>query len=174
MYGIEAVERVIGKYPDIEYRIIGDGPMRRELESLIAALNLGERVKMLGWRDQDEVLECMKDSDILLAPSVTGKNGDQEGIPVVLMEAMAMGLPVLSTFHSGIPELVQDGVTGFLVPERDVDALVERLANLLENPEQQLEMGIAGRRRVEEHYNICRLNERLISLYEQLLDTRAA
>jgi colanic acid/amylovoran biosynthesis glycosyltransferase len=172
-YGIKAVGSVIEKHPDIEYRIIGDGPLKDELELLIAGLNLGEKVKLLGWKNQEEILECMNDSDILMAPSVTGKDGDQEGIPVVLMEAMAMGLPVLSTCHSGIPELVQDEVTGFLVPERDVKALTERLANLLEHPEQRLELGMAGRRRVEKDYSIAHLNDQLISSYEQLLNACA-
>jgi colanic acid/amylovoran biosynthesis glycosyltransferase len=171
-YGIEAVGRVIGKYPDIEYRIIGDGRMRDELESVVARLNLGEKVKLVGWKNQDEILECMKDSDIMLAPSVTGNNGDQEGIPVVLMEAMAMGLPVLSTCHSGIPELVEEGVAGFLVPERDVEALSGRLADLLEHPELWSKMGNAGRKHVEKYYDIDRLNDRLILMYEQLRGSR--
>jgi colanic acid/amylovoran biosynthesis glycosyltransferase len=122
-YGIQALAKALKKYPHLEYRIAGDGPLRTELKSLVNGLNVNGHVKLLGWKRHDEIVELMRSADILLAPSVTSKDGDQEGIPVVLMEALAQGLPVLSTRHSGIPELVRDGEFGFLVPERDLDAL---------------------------------------------------
>jgi len=80
-----------------------------------------------------------------------------------------MGLPIISTQHSGIPELVQDGISGYLVPERDVDALAEKLNYLIENPEVWSSMGLAGRAFVEEHYNIDKLNDRLIEIFRSLL-----
>jgi colanic acid/amylovoran biosynthesis glycosyltransferase len=170
-YGIEAVGRVIGNYPNIEYRIVGDGPMKREIESVVTRLNLGDKVKLLGWKNQEEVLHYLKDADFLLAPSVTARNGDREGIPVVLMEAMAMGLPVLSTCHSGIPELVQDGVTGFLVPEGDIAALADRLVYLLAHPERRLVLGVAARRQVEDLFDSDKLNDDLVGIYQSLLDS---
>jgi len=169
-YGIRAVARVLRENPNIEYSIVGDGPLRNELETLIEKLGVGSQVKLLGWQEQDKIAELMDKADILLAPSVTSKDGDQEGIPVVIMEALAKGLPVLSTWHSGIPELVQDGKSGFLVPERDVDALAERLEYLIEHPEIWPEMGRAGRKFVEEHYNIDKLNDRLVEIYKKLLN----
>lgn len=93
-------------------------------------------------------------SDILLAPSVTAENGDQEGIPGSLMQAMACGLPVVSTLHSGIPELVEDGVSGFLAPERNAEVLAEKLEYLLEHPELWEPMGKAGRLRVAQDFEI--------------------
>jgi len=105
----------------------------------------------------------------LLAPSVTSKNGDEEGIPVAIMEAMAHGFPVVSTDHAGIPEVVQDGEWGFLVPERDVDALTEKLQSLVGQPALRTIMGCKGRKFVEEHYNIDALNDRLVRLYEGLI-----
>jgi colanic acid/amylovoran biosynthesis glycosyltransferase len=101
---------------------------------------------------------------------VTTENGDQEGIPVALMEALSQGLPVLSTQHSGIPELVQDGKFGFLVPERDVDALAEKLEYLIEHPELWPKMGRAGRDYVARHHDINRLNDQLVNLYQRLLN----
>ncbi|MFZ2197629.1 MAG: glycosyltransferase, partial [Thermodesulfovibrionales bacterium] len=89
----------------------------------------------------------------------------------VLMEALAQGIPVLSTRHSGIPEVVVDGKSGYLVPEKDIDALAEGLVALLDSPEKWPLMGSAGRAHVEENYDIDRLNDRLISLYEQLRDS---
>ena len=88
----------------------------------------------------------------------------------MLIEALAQGLPVLSTYHSGIPEVVEDGKSGFLVPEKDSDALAERLAYLVEHPEIWPKMGKAGRTYVERHYDIEKLNERLVLLYERLLE----
>ena len=169
-YGIQAVAKVLKKYPGIEYRIVGDGPLKNTLEHLVKELNINKNVTLLGWKQQEEIIELMKDADILLAPSVTGENGDQEGIPVVLMEAMAQGLPVISTYHSGIPELVQDGESGFLVPERDISALSDRLEYLIDHPEIWFEMGKAGRKHVEENFDIDKLNDRLVDLYQQLIN----
>ena len=106
---------------------------------------------------------------MLLAPSVTTENGDEEGIPGVIMEAFAQGLPVVSTRHAGIPEVVQDGESGFLVPERDVDGLAEKLQCLVERPALRSAMGRKGRNFVDEYYNIEKLNDRLVYLYQKLL-----
>ncbi len=169
-YGIQALAKVLKKYPHVEYKIAGDGPLKTELKSLMDRLNLNDHVQLLGWKRHDEIVELMHSADILLAPSVTSKDGDLEGIPVVLMEALAQGLPVLSTRHSGIPELVRDGQFGFLVPERDVDALAEKLEYLIEHPERWSEMGRAGRDYVTRYYNIDKLNDQLVNLYRRLLD----
>ena len=169
-YGIKAVAKVMQTHLNVEYRIVGDGPMKRNLEGLIEDLRIVDGVKLLGWKNQEKIVELMKDTDILLAPSVTSKDGDQEGIPVVLMEALAQGLPVLSTLHSGIPELVQDEISGFLIPERDVDALAAKLIYLIEHPEVWSDMGRAGRAYVEKYYDINKLNDQLVVLYQQLLD----
>jgi colanic acid/amylovoran biosynthesis glycosyltransferase len=167
-YGIRAVAKILEKYPDIQYSVAGDGPLRNSLEHLIEKVRAGANIKLIGWKRQGEILELLRQADILLAPSVTAEDGDQEGIPGVLREALACGLPVLATRHSGIPDLVEDGVSGFLVPERDANALAERLDYLIRHREIWSEMGKAGRKYVEQHYNIDRLNDRLVALYEQL------
>jgi colanic acid/amylovoran biosynthesis glycosyltransferase len=166
-YGIQAVAKVLKDYPDLQYSIAGDGSLKRDLVRLINKLDIDENVKLLGWKQQNEISELMSHADILLAPSVTGKGGDQEGIPVVLMEAMARGLPVISTYHSGIPELVQDGISGFLLRERDVDGLAEKLEHLITHPEMRDQMGAEGRKYVEENYNIDKLNNRLVEIYKE-------
>ena len=166
-YGIETVAKIVKRYPFVQYEIAGDGPLKRDLVGLINKLDINENVKLLGWKQQNEISELMSHADILLAPSVTGKEGDQEGIPVVLMEAMARGLPVISTYHSGIPELVQDGKSGFLVHERDVDGLAEKLEHLITHPEMRDQMGAEGRKYVEENYNIDKLNDRLVEIYKE-------
>jgi len=168
-YGVRAVAKIIKKYPNIKYSIVGDGPLRNMLEDLIIELGAKGKINLLGPKKQDEIIKLMQNSDILLAPSVTTEEGDQEGIPVVLMEAQATGLPVISTYHTGIPEVVLDGKSGFLVPERDVDALAEKLEYLIEHPEIWPDMGKAGRKFIEERYDINKLNKRLVEIYCALL-----
>lgn len=169
-YGIRAVAKLSRKYKNVKYDIIGNGPLQDRCGRLIQESNMGEKIHLLGWKDQQQVHDTIVNSHIFLCPSVTSNNGDQEGIPVSLMEAMAVGLPIISTRHSGIPELVQDGISGFLVPERDVDALAEKLNYLIEHPEIWPEMGRAGRAYVEANYDINKLNDRLVEIYQELLN----
>jgi colanic acid/amylovoran biosynthesis glycosyltransferase len=106
--GIRAFAKVNRKNQNIVYEIIGEGPLKNKLKKLTKELGVEEKIHFLGPRNQNEVIEIIKKTDIFLAPSITARNGDQEGTPVVLMEAMAGGLPVVSTYHGGIPELVKD------------------------------------------------------------------
>ncbi|MDY7021423.1 MAG: glycosyltransferase, partial [Cyanobacteriota bacterium] len=127
-YSIRAVAKQALSHPGlIEYNIIGDGILKQSLEQLINDLNASEFIHLLGWKDEDEIIEILNQSHIFIAPSVTASDGNQDAPINVLKEAMAMGLPAISTYHGGIPELVEDGVSGFLVPERDAEALAEKL-----------------------------------------------
>lgn len=165
---LEALALIKERGPNpFHYEIVGDGPLRGHLEERVEHLGLGADVHFLGALPSEEVRSLLDRSHILLAPSVTAVDGDQEGIPVAIMEAMAMGLPVVSTWHGGIPELVHDGVSGYLVPERDPQALGEALSQLLEHPDLWPVMGEAGRRTIEEDYDQERLNERLVQLLTQ-------
>src|SRR3972149_4562799 len=174
-YAIKAIAEVVKRHGNIEYMIAGDGPSRSKLENLVVTLEIENYVKFLGAVDQDEVLKLYERSHIFLLSSVTASDGDSEGLPVVLLEAQAVGLPIISSLHGGIPEGVLDSKSGFLVPERDVDALVERLEYLIEHPELWSEMGRCGRKFVEERYDIQKLNQRLVKIYKALLtnDTNA-
>lgn len=109
------------------YSIIGSGPQEPELRKLAEEAGEGKRVRFLGKCTQEEVFAALDETDVFLLPSVTATSGDMEGIPVALMEAMSRGVLVIATDHSGIPELVVDGTTGFLVPERDPEAISEVL-----------------------------------------------
>jgi colanic acid/amylovoran biosynthesis glycosyltransferase len=104
---------------------------------------------------------------------VTGKDGNQDAPVNTLKEAMAMGLPVISTKHGGIPELVQDGVSGFLVPERDANAIATKLSYLITHPEIWEAMGKAGRARVEKQYDMDKLNDELVDIYQQILNNQS-
>jgi colanic acid/amylovoran biosynthesis glycosyltransferase len=169
-YSVRAAARVRQKHPQIRYDIIGDGPLRPQLQELIGRLGLEDSITLHGARDGACVRRMMAGADLFVLASVTAADGDQEGTPVSLMEAQASGMPVLSTRHSGIPEVVPDGRSGFLVPERDVAALSDRLLALVEHPESWPDFGRAGRKHVEEHYSMARLNRRLVELYEEAVN----
>jgi colanic acid/amylovoran biosynthesis glycosyltransferase len=171
-YAIKAIAKVVAKHENIIFNIAGDGDLRNKLESLVSELEIKKYVKFLGKVEQNEVLELYRQSHFFILSSVTANNGDQEGIPVVLMEAQAIGLPVISTYHSGIPEVVIDGKSGFLVHEKDVDALAEKIEYLIEHPELWSEIGREGRKFVEERYDIKKLNQKLVEIYQALVGKR--
>ena len=160
-YGLEAFARVRERFPDARYHIAGDGPLSDELKARAHALGLGDSVQFLGWKHQDEIIELLLAHHILLTPSVTAKNGDKEGLPVVLMEGLATGMPVLSTRHSGIPELVRHQESGLIAEERDVKGLAQNLEALLEEPDMWKALGQQGRAIVEAEFSIEKLNDRL-------------
>ena len=170
-YAIRAVALQAKTHPNIEYSIIGDGELKPDLERLIDKLNIGHLVNLLGWKNEQEIVGILQRSHLFIAPSVTAADGNQDAPINVLKEAMAMGLPVISTYHGGIPELVEEGVSGFLVPERDADTLAEKLGYLLDHPETWAEMGQSGRAFVKQHYDLHKLNDQLVTVYEQLLAT---
>ena len=143
------------------YTIVGDGPLRQGLETLAAELGLHDKVHFAGPLTETEVLAFYRRSHVFLQTSVTGPDGDREGIPMVLMEAMAMRLPVISTRHSGIPELVTHGRTGFLVDEDDTVELRRRLGELANNEALRSRMGEAGRKVVEHDFNL-KIQNRLL------------
>ena len=169
-YAIRAIATAVKRNPNIHYQIVGDGELREKFKHLIAQLNVEEHIELLGWRTSEEVAKLMAEAHAFLAPSVTSENGDQEGTPSVIIEALARGLPVLSTRHGGIPELVQDTESGFLVPEKDTSALAERIEYLVGHPEKWDHMSRAGREWVEEHHDINRLNDQLVKVFERVLN----
>jgi colanic acid/amylovoran biosynthesis glycosyltransferase len=153
----------------IRYTVVGDGPLREALERGARELGIADLVEFAGALPQPEVHARLAESDLLLAPSITAADGDQEGIPNVLKEAMALGVLVLSTRHSGIPELVEDGVTGYLVPERDSRALGTALGRILESPETWEPIQTAARAKIEREYDIEKLNDQLVLTYEKVI-----
>lgn len=168
--GVADAIRAVSRLPvDYEYVIAGDGPLRAELEALAAAEGVAARVRFVGARSAAEVADLLDAADVFLAPSVTAADGDVEGVPVSIMEAMAAGLPVVSTRHSGIPELVADGVSGFLTAEHDVAGLTRRLSALAADSALRARMGEAGRDIVEREFEIGALTERLEGYYGELL-----
>jgi glycosyltransferase involved in cell wall biosynthesis len=135
-------------------QIVGDGPLRGELTSRIGELDLRSRVRLLGALPHEAVVEKYREATIFALPCVTGPDGDRDGIPNVILEAMAMGVPVVSTRHSGIPEAVEDGRTGLLVSPGDPSQIATAIVRLLEDPSLRERLGSGGRDHVKEVFDI--------------------
>jgi len=163
---IEALA-IINKSDQLKFKcdIIGEGGERHALEALISKHQLSRNVRLLGAREQGETLERLSQADLFVLPCIQGKNGHMDGIPVALMEAMALQIPVVSTEISGIPELIQDGV-GLLIKPKDSQALaaaVLHIAGLTE--EKRKSMGVYERSKIEKSFNLDREVEKLGELF---------
>jgi glycosyltransferase involved in cell wall biosynthesis len=156
---LDAMDRIRAARPDVMLTIVGDGPGRARLEARIATLGLENHVRLTGAQSQADVARWMAWADVFVLPSFA------EGLPIVLMEAMAARRAVVATRIAGIPELVEDGVNGFLVAASDVDALADRVERLLGDPDMRLAMGDAGRAKVVADHDVRLQGERLAALF---------
>lgn len=154
--------------PEATLMICGDGPMLEELRLLARSLNVESAVQFAGFLDQERLTAELQNTAVFIHPSET-VNGDTEGIPNSLLEAMAVGLPVLSTNHGGINEAVTDGESGFLTNEKDVDALGRRLIELLSDPAQNERLGFAARVAVRERFSQSAASVALGEMYRSLI-----
>ncbi len=143
-------------------QIIGEGPLRPVLEQKIQDFCLEKHVTLRDAIPHESVIEVLKSSTMFVLPCVTGSDGDRDGIPNVILEAMAMQLPVVSTDHSGIPEVVTGGVNGLLVPSGDAKSLAQAMAQLLDDPTLRRQMGERGRQSVSENFDATRNADRLL------------
>lgn len=155
-YLIDAYAKLKQEGVDFRALFIGEGKTRAAIQDQIERLGLADQVSLLGLQPRDRVSDLLAEADAVVMPSITVSDGHQEGIPVALMEALAMERPVIATAISGIPELVLDGQTGLLVPERDVDALADALLRLYQSPELRRELGVAGRAKVLAEFDMAR------------------
>jgi glycosyltransferase involved in cell wall biosynthesis len=147
---LAAVERLVKSYANVRLRLVGDGPDRERLERTIASKGLGPYVTLEGSVNQDRIRDYYRQADIFVLPSFA------EGIPVVLMEAMAMEVPCISTFVAGIPELIRNDIDGILIPPSDDQELALSIGRLIDDPDLRQRLGAAGRRRVIEKYDLDR------------------
>lgn len=166
-YLIQAMAQVQTRFAEAELIIIGDGPLRGQLEAQAAASL--RRYRFLGALPSSEVREWLTQATIFCAPSVTAETGETEGLPITVLEAQAMALPVVSTIHSGIPEAVSHDRTGLLTREHDADGLAEALLSLLGNPERARGLGVEARASVLSRFDMQRQTSALERIYEQLL-----
>lgn len=168
-YLLRAFKDIKGHYPSTRLFIIGEGKERKKLKRLISKLKLTKHVQLKGLLAHSHLSKWLNQADIFCLPSVTTSEGNQEGIPNAIKEAMATGLPIVSTYHGGIPELVTDGQEGYLVPEKNVAKLAEKIMELINDPELRYEMGERGREKVENNFDSVKQVQRLEVIYSNLL-----
>jgi len=169
-YGLRAFAQVSGAFPRAELRLVGDGPLRERIEREVVQLGLRDRASFLGMLPHGRSLEELGRATVLLYPSVTASDGDTEGgAPVGLIEAMASGLPVVSSRHADIPEVVPEGACGILADEGDVDGLAEGLDSVLRSEEKRACLSEAARRHVEENHNLAVQARELERIYDGLV-----
>lgn len=156
---------------DLSFRctIVGDGPERGELLRLREALGLSDIVDMVGAIPSSELMGYYEDADLLVVPSLVEADGTRDGLPTVVIEALATGLPVVASAAAGIPEIIAHLETGVLVPQEDPNALAEALILLIENSELRMNLGRNGRRRVEKEFDLHRSGARLEAAIASLL-----
>lgn len=162
--GTAVAIEAMASLPEARLVVIGDGPERAKL-----ARKAPEMVTFLGALPPDEVARWMQRAWVMAAPSVTARDGDSEGLPTVVVEAAASGMPIVGADHSGIPEAVIDGKTGFVVPEREAAALAARLRDILGSAELRHRLGAGARALAERRFDGRRQSERLETLYDGLL-----
>jgi glycosyltransferase involved in cell wall biosynthesis len=165
-YTILAFSKLLEIYPNARLMLAGDGYLRDEMENYVLELGIEYAIQFVGHKNSTEVSKLMSKVDCFLHHSVTASDGDQEGIPTVIMEAMATGLPVISTNHAGIPELITNNQNGYLVNERDISAYVEAMIKVLE---EKGSMGISARKTIEKKFNMKIQIESLLDIYEGIV-----
>ncbi len=159
----------VQQYPNATLTIAGEGPLLEELQRLARELNIAEHVSFAGFVSQEQLREIYYRSHIFLHPSQTGHDGNQEGIPNSMLEAMATGLPVFATQHGGIPEAIENGVSGVLVPERDHEALAQALFDAAKDAGFLSRIARAGADTVRHNFDLEKQARRLEEIYLKLL-----
>ncbi|MEO8631570.1 MAG: glycosyltransferase, partial [Betaproteobacteria bacterium] len=164
---IRAVHRLMPMVPDVEVVIVGDGPLRGELERLAA--KLGVPANFAGSMTPDEVKQQLDCARVFCLPSIIAENGDAEGFGLVLLEAQACGVPVVTSAHAGASEGMVEGVTGLSFPEKDAATLAKQLIRLLTDDECIMRMSKAAPRFVAEHFDVRNCTRALEGLYDELV-----
>jgi len=168
-FGIKAFHKSYQHNKNIAMNIIGDGPLKKHLEKLIKKLKLEKVIAITGRISNSDVAEEISKADILMMPYITAKSGDSEGLPNIVKEAMASGLPIISSYHAGVPEIVKNKVNGFLVKEKDIEGLSYKLNLLINSAEKRISFGIEGRKEAEKNFDITKQSEKLEEIYTEIL-----
>ena len=153
---ILAFQKVLIKHPQLKLKMIGDGELFDVSKNLVKSLGLENNIILLGGLDRQEIIKHLKSAFLFVQHSLVASNGDSEGTPVGIIEAMAAGLPVVSTLHAGIPDVVIENKTGFLVDEGDIDTMASYMLKLVENRDLAKTFGINGRSIILEQYTMAR------------------
>jgi colanic acid/amylovoran biosynthesis glycosyltransferase len=162
---LRAFSTFLKRHPSATLTIAGEGPLLHELQRFARELGVSDRISFTGFISQEQLREIYYRSHIFLHPSQTGRDGNQEGVPNSLLEAMATGLPVFATEHGGIPEAIENGVSGVLVPERDDEGLARALLNSAQDPGLLQRIGHAGGSAVRKEFDLQQQTQRLEEIY---------
>jgi len=173
-YLIEAFSKVSKARRNTELLIIGEGHLKKKLNKQIAQLDLKNKVKIHDFVPHYKIPDILHCHHIFCLPSVVKSDGTEEGTPNVLKEAQATGMPVVATRHSGIPHVIQDGISGFLVDERNSNQLAEKLIYLIDHPEIWPEMGQSGREYMEKHFDKYKQAKKLEYIYSNLIKRKSS
>lgn len=172
LYALQALKDVRASGKEFELRIIGDGPLKPQIEAFIRESGLSQHVKLLGFLNYQDYLAEMAKADIFIHPSITAENGDSEGgAPTVILEAQASGMPVISTLHADIPNIVVIGKSALLSLEKDTRALAKNILHLLDHQNEWERMGQEGRNFVERFHDIKKEIDTLEEKYRSVLST---
>ncbi len=166
---VEACKILAERGCDFRCIIGGDGPQKPLLEQMIARYHLQDKVQLVGPVYQQQLTGYLNQTDLFVLPCITASNGDRDGVPAVLMEAMAMELPVVSTYVSGIPELISDGRDGLLINEKDPLALADAMQRLLEDQHLGQTLGKNGRQKVIKEFNLRQSAAQLAALFDKFV-----
>ena len=165
---ILAFRKVLEKHPDAKLVLLGTGFLYDVCKELVDYFGLQNSIRLPGVFTPADFKSLLENALCFVQHSLTASSGDMEGTPVAILEASAAGLPVVSTFHAGIPDVIIDGKTGLLVLERDIDGMAQKMLFILDNQEKAKEMGIAGKKNIRENFSmskhISKLNELVDSL----------
>ena len=153
--------------------MVGDGPLLRRARQLVDELGLGSAVSLLGLADRQRVAELLRQARCFVQHSQVAPDGDSEGSPVAVMEAQLSGVPVVATRHEGIPELVEDEVSGFLVEEGDLQGMAAAMARLVVEPDLAARLGAAGNRRASANFTVCHHLEQVSGLIQSLAKVKS-
>ena len=151
---ILAFQKVLDKHPSLKFKMIGDGELFDVSKNLVKSLDLENNIILLGGLERKEIIKHLETAFLFVQHSLVALNGDSEGTPVGIIEAMAAGLPVVSTRHAGIPDVVIENKTGFLVDEGDIDAMAEEILKIVNNRELAETFGKKGNVEIAAHYNL--------------------
>ena len=166
---LRAFSAFLKQHPNATLTIAGEGPLLPELQKFAGELGVTDRVSFTGFVSQEQLREIYYRSHIFLHPSQTGRDGNQEGIPNSMLEAMATGLPAFATEHGGIPEAIENGVSGVLVPERDDGALAQALLNAAQDPGLLSRIGPMGADAVRKNFDLQQQAHRLEEIYLRMI-----
>ena len=172
VYLLDAFKKVLDRGIDADLTIIGSGPLKKKISKTLDKLGICGKVRVLDKMSNHAVIRELVSHNIYVQPSIEARNGDQEGIPTAIMEALYCGMPVIAATHSGIPEIIENNVSGILVPERDSEQLADAMEKLAKDTVLRIKFGENGRKTIEERFNAKKQIKKLEEVYKKAIKSK--